>query len=238
MRAAGHGGQTGRAPKIRVMIADDHPVLRAGLRILIDAQDDMEVVAEAGSAAECFDSGLETGPDVTLLDISMPGGSGLEALKRLREAGSASRFLVLTMHSDADRARSALAAGATGYVTKDATPSEVLGAIRTLHGGRSYIAIPISGSGVGGLLPAGSPEAAGAASADRPALTAREVEVLRSMAQGHTNKETATRLHLSVKTVEGYRARFASKLGARRRSDLVRYAMEAGLLVQPDDESP
>lgn len=216
--------------KIRVLIADDHPVVRAGLRMLIDAQGDMEVAEEVGSAAGCVDRALASRPEIILLDISMPGGSGVEAIERLRKAGSASRVLVLTMHGEPAVARAALAAGASGYVTKEAASSEILTAIRTLHRGRSYIAVPVSDSGAGAVFAEASEAPRPSAKRADPVLSEREQAVLRLVAEGYTSKEAAVRLHLSVKTVESYRARFVGKLGLRRRADLFRYALEAGIL--------
>ncbi len=224
--------------KIRVMIADDHAVLRGGLRMLINAQADMDVVGEVGNAAECLALGQKLTPDVVLLDLSMPGGSGIKAIEGLRKSGTAIRVLVLTMHAEPAYVRAALAAGASGYVTKDASPDEIIAAIRSLWQGRTYVAVPMEESrfdsvfgDVMATAPKGSPS-------ETPKLSVREREVLVLVARGFTSKEAAEQLHLSVKTVESYRSRFADKLGLRRRADLVRYALEAGLLEEEDHGAP
>ncbi len=216
--------------RIRVLIADDHTVLRAGLRLLIEAEPDMEVVGEAGNASECVDLARELTPDVVLLDLSMPGGSGAGAIGPLLETSGEVRVLVLTMHADPAYVKLALASGASGYVTKDAPPSEIISAIRSLSGGRTYVAVPMRASrfpsvfGQGRAGPVALPDPA------RPTLSEREREVIALVVRGFTSKEVAEKLRLSVKTVETYRARCSKKLGLRRRPDLVQYALETGLL--------
>jgi DNA-binding NarL/FixJ family response regulator len=208
--------------KIRVLIADDHAVLRSGLRLLINAQPDMEVVGEAASGPEALDRAGSLRPDVLTLDLSMPGGRGIPVLERLRQQCPDTRVLVLTMHDAAAYLRAALAAGAAGYVVKTAADTELLTAIRAVAQGRTFVDLSLP-AGAGG-------RPARPAQPGQAALSPRELAVLRLLAQGHTNQEAADRLFLSVKTVETYRARIAEKLGLRTRADLTRYAVEAGFL--------
>jgi two-component system response regulator NreC len=205
--------------KIRVLLADDHAILRAGVRMLLDAQPDMAVVAEAADGEEAIQRAGDTQPDVAVVDLTMPGLTGVETLERLRREVPATRLLVLTMHDDPAYARLALAAGAAGHVIKDADSSELVAAIRAVHRGRTFIQV--------------GAEAAATAAPERtaaPALSPRERQVLELLAHGHTNREVADRLSLSVKTVETHRSRLSEKLGLHSRADLVRLAIELGLL--------
>lgn len=206
--------------KIRLLLADDHAILRAGLRMLLNAQPDMLVVGEAGDGEEAVVRALATRPDVAIVDLSMPGPSGVETLQRLRREVPMTRLLVLTMHDDPAYARMALAAGAVGHVVKDHESSTLLAAIRAVHRGRAYVQV---GAAV-------QPAEVGAAPPPRPPeLSRREHEVLGLLARGHTNREVARILALSVKTVETHRARLSDKLGLQGRADIVRVAMGLGL---------
>ena len=204
--------------KIRVMLADDHAILRAGLRMLLDAQPDMAVVAEAADGEEAIRRAGGSRPDVAVVDLTMPGLSGVETLEGLRREVPATRLLVLTMHDDPGYARLALAAGASGHVVKDAESAELLAAIRAVHRGRTFVQV------------GAEPAAADSPRPPVPALSPRERQVLELLAHGHTNREVADRLSLSVKTVETHRARLSDKLGLHSRADLVRLAIELGLL--------
>jgi two-component system response regulator NreC len=204
--------------KIRVMLADDHAILRAGLRMLLDAQPDMAVVAEAADGQEAIRRASGSRPDVAVVDLTMPGMSGVETLEGLRREVPATRLLVLTMHDDPGYARLAMAAGASGHVIKDAESADLLAAIRAVHRGRTFVQ---AGSEA---APTDSPRP------PVPALSPRERQVLELLAHGHTNREVADRLSLSVKTVETHRARLSDKLGLHSRADLVRLAIELGLL--------
>jgi two-component system response regulator NreC len=205
-----------------VVIADDHALLRAGLRMLIDAQTDMQVVGEAGDPTTAIRKAREMKPDIVLLDISMPGGGGIGAIEELVRRVPRSRVLVLTMHDERAYVDSALAAGAVGYVVKKAADTELLSAIRAVHHGRIFVDAsgggparsvrPPKRSRVGGLL---SP---------------REREVLELLARGYTNRQVAARMRVSVKSAETYRARLMKKLNLNDRSDLVRFALQAGFL--------
>lgn len=215
--------------RIRVLLADDHAVLRAGLRMLINGQPDMEVVGEASTGEEAWRQALALKPDVLLLDLTMPGAGGIEATGRIVRDCPSVRVLVLTMHDDVAYLRSVLAAGASSYVLKRSADTELLAAIRITHRGGTYLEPSLAGEVVQGAL--GRKGRPGDASA-RDSLSDREREVLRLVAQGHTNQQIAERLSLSVKTVETYRARLMAKLGLSTRADLVRYALSVGLLAQ------
>ena len=223
--------------KIRVLIADDHAILRSGLRLLIGSQPDMEVVGEATDGADAVRKAAELRPDVLTLDLDMPGGSGIQAIGQVRQACPRVRVLVLTMHADAAYFRTALAAGASGYVTKSAADVELLTAIRAVHQGRIFADIKLTESGVHTALSGGG--AAAVPKGGRPSpLSQREQEVLKLLAMGYTNQQAADRLYVSVKTVETYRARVVEKLGLRTRADLVRYAIETGLVAPAARDTP
>jgi DNA-binding NarL/FixJ family response regulator len=211
--------------RIRILIADDHAVLRTGLRMLIGSQRDLEVVGEASDGDEAVRKAAALRPDVALVDISMPGSSGIKAIERIREAAPATRVLVLTMHDMPAYLRAALAAGASGYVDKRAADSALLAAIRDVSRGRTALDPTLAASVVqSGLRRRGTT----GASLSTP-LSHREREVLELVAQGYTNQQIADHLGLSVKTVETYRARLVEKLGLQSRAELVRYALDSGL---------
>lgn len=212
--------------KTRVLIVDDHAVLRSGLRMLINSQPDLEVVGEAGSLAEAIDRAAASKPDVVTLDLSMPGSSGIGGVSRLRQAVPGARLLVLTMHDDPAYVRSAMAMGAVGYVVKSAADSELIGAIRAVSRGGVFVDVQNASLG-GASLPVQGRQKAGT---PLDALSAREREVFTEVAKGYTNQQIADRSGLSVKTVESYRARLMSKLGLKSRADLTRLALDAGVL--------
>ncbi|MFO0847223.1 MAG: response regulator transcription factor [Gemmataceae bacterium] len=209
--------------QLRVFVADDHPVVRGGLRGLIDAQPDMAVVGEAYDGTTAAGQVVAVRPDVVVMDVSMPGGGGAAATERIRRAAPGVKVLALTAHEDRGYLRLMLAAGASGYVLKRAAAAELVRAIRCVAGGEVYLDPAVAGE----LLPA--------APADPPAveLSDRETEVVRLIALGYSNKEIAARLGLSVKTVETYKARSLEKLGLHSRVDLVRYATRRGWLADP-----
>ncbi len=214
---------------IRVLIADDHAVLRAGLRLLINAQPDMEVVGEAADGIQTVQVASELHPDVIILDLCMRGQDGVQAIGRLREVDPKARVLVLTMYDDPAYLRSALAAGCAGYVIKRAADVELIGAIRAIVEGRTIVNASL-GTEAGGEL---QKQQAWTSAAGLKSLTPRELEVLRLVAQGYTNHEVADRLSLSVKTVETHRARVMEKLHLETRAELVRYAIDHALLSTP-----
>lgn len=215
--------------RIRILLVDDHAVLRAGLRMLLDAQPDMQVVGETGDGAESIASAQALQPDVILLDLTMPKLGGLAALPRLHDAAPQARVLILSMHDDESYLRQVLSEGASGYVLKKAADTELLSAIRAVHRGDVYVYPSLTKVLVESLL---DREAKAPATGRVPyeALSEREQAVVRLVALGHTNQEIAGQLFLSVKTVETYRARAMVKLGLRSRAALVRFAVEQGWL--------
>jgi two-component system response regulator NreC len=219
--------------RVRVLIADDHSVVRSGLRMLIASQPDMEVIGEAGDGAETIAKASATKPDVVVLDLSMPKSRSTQTIERLVRLDPSPRVLVLTMHDDPAYFRSALVAGASGYVVKNAADVELLTAIRAVSRGRTFVDL----ARPTGAPLARSPAAMSAASRSRKRLSRREVEVLRLLAQGYTNQEAAERLSVSIKTVETYRKRLHEKLELTSRAQLFRFAFESGLL-EPDASLP
>jgi two-component system, NarL family, response regulator NreC len=219
-------------PKIRVLLADDHAVLRAGLKLLVNHQQDMEVVAEAGTFGQAIRLAKISKPDVITLDLTMPDGNGVDKIEQVCQAWPTARILVLTMHDDPAYLRAALSAGASGYVVKKAADTELLGAIRAVHAGRVFVDLESHGvRSPAVLVSAGNPRGGGQNTSGGN-LSERERTVLERLAQGHTNQSIAEQLDLSVKTVESYRARLLRKLGLRSRSDIIRYAIETGLLIR------
>jgi two-component system response regulator NreC len=210
------------------MIADDHAILRAGLTMLVNAQTDMEVVSEAPNGEMAVQVARETRPDVTLLDLTMPGGGGMKALREMVRDCRDIRVLVLTMHDDPAYLRSTLAAGAAGYLLKRAVDAELLAAIRAVHRGGIFVDPRLANVVVQEALAKKS-----TVDSTRPAniLSNREMQVLKLVAQGYTSAEIAKQIFVGVKTIETYRSRFAEKLGLRTRSDLVRFAVQMGLLT-------
>ncbi|MGD0484978.1 MAG: response regulator transcription factor [Gemmatimonadales bacterium] len=221
-------------PPLSVLIADDHAVLRAGLRLLLEAQPDMVVVGEAGDGSEVSRKARELRPDVVLMDLSMPGPPSGEAIRQVLRACPTTRVLVLTMHDDAAYATAALAAGAAGYVVKKVADTELLLAIRAVHSGRSFLDL----TNTSGPPPHAVPKGAGAPRQPPKDLSRREREVLRLLAQGHSNQAIADQIGVSVKTVETYRTRLREKLGLKGRAQLYRFAVESGILdTAPDGPS-
>ena len=209
----------------RVLIVDDHAVVRSGLRLLLDKEEDIEVVGEAGSADEAVRAARQHQPDVILLDVVMPGRSGIEAAPALREAAPETKLLVLSMQDDPSYVREAFSAGAMGYVLKEAADTEVVAAVREVAGGGRYVH-----PALGARLAAAEAEAR--ARADSDPLSEREREVLRLLALGHTNQEIAKMLYISVRTAETHRAHIMQKLRLSTRAELVRHALESGLLEE------
>jgi two-component system response regulator NreC len=214
---------------IRVFIADDHGVLRGGLRSLINAQSDMEVVGEAGNGPDAELGVKETEPDVLLMDISMPLGGGLAAIAAIKSVRPRTRILVLTVHDEVGYVRAAADAGAIGYVVKNAVDTELLAAIRAVAQGRTFMDVPGSLGPVQQSMLRKRLEMSGGR--ETAQLTAREREVMARVAEGFTNSQIAEELSLGVKSVETYRARVMEKLGLTSRADLVRFALESGILA-------
>ncbi len=221
---------TSPAP-VRILLVDDHSVLRAGLRMLLNSQAHLQVIGESGDGREALALAETLQPDLILLDLSMPGLSGIEALPVLRRLAPGARILILTMHDDVGYLRQALRKGAAGYVLKKAADSELLSAIQVVMHGEVYIHPAMTGTLVKEMMPEIESRAEPGASLDPwQVLSDREREVLRLVARGHTNSEVAAQLSLSVKTVETYRARGMEKLGLRTRAQLMQSALEKGLL--------
>lgn len=222
---------------MRILIADDHGLLRAGLRTLLNAEPDLEVVGEAADGEETLRLTRELQPDVVLMDISMPGCGGIETTRRLVDLRSAVRVLILTVHEDTALLQAAIRAGAAGYILKRAVDVELIGAIRAVARGDLYVhpsmtralltdvAMVATATRVGTGMSTPREELAPCDS-----LTPREVEVLRLIARGHTNRQIADFLTLSVRTVESHRANLMDKLDLRSRAELVCYAMDNALL--------
>ena len=215
---------------IRVMIADDHAILRAGLRSLLALQEDMELTAEAIDGQDAVNKAEQNKPDVLLMDITMPGMNGIEALKHVRKVSPESRVLILTMHDDHAYLRSVLAAGGSGYLVKRAADTELLAAIRTVHQGRSYIDVGLENNQLQAVLDNEEQESTDAGGRSLDTLSERERQVLELVALGYTHKEVGEELSVSVKTVETYRSRLSEKLGLRSRAELVKFALDRGLL--------
>ena len=211
--------------KLRILLADDHETVREGLRLILNAQPDMQVVATAGNGREAVTQAEQITPDVVIMDISMPGLNGLAATSQLMERCPSARVLTLTRHADNSYVQQLMRAGAAGYVLKQSRPAELLHAIRAVATGEKYLdksmAAPVLNTKSTPPLPGPEPTVP---------LSPRETEVLRLIAWGNTNKEIAARLDLSVKTVEAHKANGMRKLGMRGRIDIVRYALLQGWL--------
>jgi two-component system response regulator NreC len=213
--------EAGDAAETSVIIADDHAVVRKGLRLLIDAEPGLRVIAEAGNVPDTLMKTRALRAGVLVLDLNMPGGSSLKAIPQLREEAPGTAIVVLTMQNDPAFAREALQAGAAGFVLKEAADDELLEAIRQAANGGTYL-----NPSLGARLAAAPPEPAG----PPDNLSERELAVLRLIALGYTNGEIASELHLSVRTVESHRAHIQQKTGQSSRAELVRYALEHHLV--------
>jgi len=221
------------------MIADDHAILRAGLRLLVNAQQDMEVVAEAPDGEAAIQAARETKPDVALMDLTMPRTGGMRALQEIVRDCGKTHVLVLTMHDDPAYLRSVLAAGASGYVLKRSVDAELLTAIRAVHRGGTFVDPSLAnilvqdvlGKDVLGKDVLGKKGAKTRRKRPVNILSDRELQVLRLVARGFSSQQIAKQILVGVKTVETYRSRLAQKLGLRTRSDVVRFAVQMGLLT-------
>lgn len=203
---------------VSIVLADDHAVVRSALRLLLEAEPDLEVVAEAGDIESTVRYVRGHKPDVLVLDLNMPSGRSLGAVPEILETSPGTSVVVLTMETDPSYAREAIQTGVLGYVLKEAVDEELVSAVRLASAGRTYLQPEL-----GAKLAAGAGELA-------DGLSERELEIVRLIALGHTNTEIAEQLFLSVRTVESHRAHVQEKLKLNKRSDLVRYALERGLL--------
>jgi two-component system, NarL family, response regulator NreC len=211
----------------RVLIVDDHAVVRSGLKLVLESEEGIEPVGEAGSARDAVFEARSTKPDVILLDVVMPDQSGIEVIPTLLRENPETKILVLSMQDDPQYVREAFAAGASGYVLKEAADSEVVAAVREVAGGGRYVHPELGAR----LVTAESEERR---RAEEDPLSDRESEVLRLLALGHTNQEIARQLFISVRTAETHRSHIMQKLRLSSRAELVRYALERGLLENPD----
>lgn len=225
-------GDAARRDHIRVVLADDHPIVREGLKLLVNAQPDMRVIGEAADGESACRVTSELIPDVLVMDLSMPVVNGAEATERVRRECPGVHVLALTVHEERLYLSQLLSAGASGYVLKRSAPAELVRAVRTVAAGGTYIDPSVAGAVVEGYLGAQQT----AKTPARETLSDRELAVLRRVSTGFSNKEIAAELGLSVKTVETYKARAADKLGLRTRVDIVRYAASQGWLT-PNRES-
>jgi DNA-binding NarL/FixJ family response regulator len=211
---------------LRILLADDHGIVRQGLKLLIDSEPDMEIVGEASDGNDVVRQAATLRPDVVIMDISMPGMNGLTATRTLKNLQHDTNILALTRHEDQTHLEELLRAGASGYVLKQSAPGGLLKAIRAVAAGGLYIDPAMTPAVADGLLM----RSARISDETQKAISEREAEVLRLIAIGHTNKEIATRLRISVKTVEVHKANAMRKLGLRGRVDVIRYGVLQGWL--------
>jgi DNA-binding NarL/FixJ family response regulator len=219
--------RTSELRKLRILLADDHETVREGLRLIIGAQPDMEVIGEVGDGRAAVEHAQKSLPDVVVMDVSMPGLNGLKATQKLRASCPQVSVLALTRHQDEAYLQQLLKAGASGYVLKQSPSAELLHAIRAISSGGKYLDPAIAGRVMGTFAarPTLSPSA-------EPNLTERETEVLRLIAWGYSNKEIAGRIGLSVKTVEAHKANAMKRLAMTSRIDIVRYAVLQGWMEE------
>lgn len=210
--------------KIRILVVDDHAVLRDGVRALLDVHDDIEIIGEASEGKEAIEKTKELSPDVVVMDIAMAGMDGLEATRRITKKNPGVKVLVLTQHDNREYILSAIKAGAAGYVPKRALGSELVSAIRAICRGESFLYPSAAAALISDYLHQVEEEPY-----DR--LTAREREILKLIADGHTSREIAEMLYLSLKTVLGHRTKIMDKLDIHNRTELIKYAMRKGLVT-------
>jgi two-component system response regulator NreC len=223
-------------PTIRVLVADDHAIVRAGVRMLLEAQEDVQVIGEAADGREALRLAHQLSPDVVLMDIAMPEMTGLEATRELTRRAPGTKVLILTMHGTDEYFFRLLEVGASGYLLKEAAPADLVAAVRAVHGGGAYLPPALARRLLGEYL-----QQAGAGGEERQRLgrlSDREQDVLRLVAEGLTSQEIAERLYLSVNTVQTHRRHIMEKLDLHDRGQLVSYAHRAGLLTLGAAESP
>ncbi len=209
--------------KIKVLLVDDHAIMRDGIKSLLGVHDDIEIIGEASEGKEAVDKAREQVPDVVVMDIAMPGMDGLEAMRRIIKKNPRIKVVVLTQHDNKEYILSAMKAGASGYVPKRALGSELVSAIRAVYGGESYLYPSAAAAVIEGYRDTAQSE-------PYDTLTAREREILKLIAEGHTSKEIADMLFISLKTVVGHRTKIMEKLDLHNRTELVRYSIRKGLV--------
>ncbi len=213
--------------KLRIVLAEDHAIVRSGIKMLIDQQPDMEVVAEAQDGVEAIECWRKHQPDVMVMDLSMPGLGGIPAMEELRRLRCAAKMLALTMYEDVSYLRQFLNAGGSGYVLKKAVADTLISAIRSIASGKMYVSPALAGEAFNEDF---HPDSHGRKNLVQKKLSEREQQVLGLIALGNTSREIARRLHISEKTVETHRAHISEKLNVKTRADLVRYAIEHDLM--------
>ena len=218
-------------PKIRILLVHHEALMRATLRLLLEAQPDMEVVGEAANSHAALDKTRTTTPDVILLDLSLPGANSLQTLEQLRRVCRHAQVVVLTLYQEAAYARAALAAGGGAYVTTHAAPADLIAAIHAVVQGETFVDPTVVSPLLHELIMSQTLHTGVSPSQPKSLLSPREREVLIQLAQGYTSRQIAAQLHVSVKSVETYRARIGQKLELRSRADLIRYAHASGLLT-------
>ena len=209
--------------KIRILVVDDHAIMRDGIRALLNLRDDIEIVGEASEGNEAIEKAEELAPDVVVMDIAMPGMDGLEATRRITKKNPTVKVLVLSQHDNREYILSAIKAGVVGYVPKRALGLELVSAIRAVHQGDSYLYPSAAAAVIRDYLK-------GAVKEPYDRLTAREREILTLIAEGHTSREIADKLFISLKTVLGHRTKIMEKLDLHNRSELIKYAIRKGLI--------
>ncbi|HEX8248399.1 MAG TPA: response regulator transcription factor [Pyrinomonadaceae bacterium] len=212
--------------KLRIILAEDHETVREGLKLIVNAQADMEVIAEANNGSAAIKLARELTPDIVVMDISMPELNGLKATKKLKQVCPNVKVLTLTRHTDDAYLQQLIQAGASGYVLKQSAPTELIRAIHAISEGKSYLDPSLANKVMGGY----ASRAASLRGEKKNDLTDRETEVLRMIAWGYSNKEIAARMQISVKTVEAHKANSMQKMDMRSRIDIVRYAILQGWL--------
>jgi len=212
--------------KLRIILAEDHETVREGLKMIVNAQSDMEVIAEAGNGSTAIRLARELAPDIVVMDISMPEMNGLKATKKLKQVCPDVKVLTLTRHTDDAYLQQLIQAGASGYVLKQSAPTELIRAIHAISEGKSYLDPALANKVMGGY----ASRLASMRGEKKSDLTEREAEVLRMIAWGYSNKEIAAQMQISVKTVEAHKANAMQKMDIRSRIDIVRYAILQGWL--------
>lgn len=215
--------------EITVLIADDHAVLRGGLKAMLDTQPDMKVIGEASDGYEAVEKCGEIQPDVALMDITMPGLTGIEATREIKKLYPSIKILVLTMHDDIHYLRQVISAGADGFIPKKAADTELLAAIRATYRGEHFLHHSMTSALIDEMRN-GTADKSAEEKEGTDILSERERAVLQLLAMGHTNQQVADKLFLSVKTIESYKSRLKAKLGLNSRVDMIKYAMNTGLL--------